>query len=516
MEQLLALGVFVWIMYHVMGYVFGILSSFTLSDNKKSQSNNQSINTIAKLGFKPIKVGIDRLTGEDGFMSTSDQRRILSTRNKGLLLDSKKQLKLSEELSYQNALIVASVGMGKTTKILLPMLYDMLSNNKNNSIVVLDPKNEIYNLSSGFAEENKFKVLTLSPLDIDNSISFNPFEFIEHTGELESVIRSLVQSAHSGSSNSNDVFWRESSIQILIILSRLLFSLPDKQYRNLPNLKYLLNEFNGGSNCVLDPLFTKYCSSEVIAEYHALKSYEDTVLLSVIATANMALSPITNNESLKKLLATNSFDFKELRSSKVVLYLNIPVHLADSYNFLVSNFINSMMQTSILNNLPNKEDNSITFLWDELGNYKINKLDNFINITRGYKVSMVCFLQSLEQFENLYGKSKSEIILNSLNTKIYFGGTSLNTTNMLSNMIGKRHQNIQGRATLLPIIDSSEIRRLKDDEVLVFISNNRPLKINVLPYWKTYRYKKASKLQPYISKQRLVVNNINYINLGAI
>ena len=230
----------------------------------------------------------------------------------------------------------------------------------------------------------------------------------------------------------------------------------------------------------------------------------------------MALAPITNNESLKKLLATNSFDFQELRSNKVILYLNIPVHLADSYNFLVSNFVNSMMQTAILHKLPTKNDNSITFLWDELGNYRINKLDSYINITRGYKVSMVCFLQSVEQFENLYGRNKSEIILNSLNTKIYFGGTSLNTTNMLSNMIGKRHQNIQGRATLLPILDSSEIRRLKDDEVLVFISNNRPIKLKVTPYWKIYKYKNASKLKPYEIQNRVIVNDIDYINLGGI
>ena len=272
MEQLFALGVFVWIMYHVMGYVFGILSSFTFTDNKPSQNNNnQAINSIAKIGFKPITTGIDRLTGEDGFMSTFDKNRILTSSSKGLLLDSKKQLRLSEELSYQNALVVASVGMGKTTKILLPMLYDMIANNKKNSIVVLDPKNEIFNLSAQFASKHKFKVLTLSPLNIDNSISFNPFEFINHTGELESVIRSLVQSSHSNSTNNNDIFWRESSIQLLIVLSRLLFDIPDKQYRNLPNLKYLLNEFNGSSNCILDNLFMKYCNSEIISEFHTLK-----------------------------------------------------------------------------------------------------------------------------------------------------------------------------------------------------------------------------------------------------
>jgi len=515
MEAILALIVFSWMMYHVMGYVFGILSSFTFNSSKPNQ-DNQVINSIAKLGFKPFKIGIDRLTGEDGFMSTFDKNRILTSNNKGLLLDSKKQLRLSQELSYQNCLAVASVGMGKTTKILLPMLYDMIANNKQTSIIVLDPKNEIFELSASFASKNNFKVLTLSPLDINSSISFNPFEFVQHSGELESVIRSLVQSAHGSASSGNDIFWRESSIQLLIVLSRLLFALPDKQYRNLPNLKFILNEFNGSSNCILDDMFIKYCNSDVLSEFHKLKSYDDTVLLSIIASASMALAPISNNESLKKLLATNSFNFHDLRNKHVILYLNIPVHLADSYSFLVSNFISSLMHTSILNKLPTKSDNSITFFLDELGNYRIDKLASYINITRGYKVSMACFLQSTEQFENLYGKSKAEIILNSLNTKIFFGGTSINTTNNLSNMIGKRHQNIQGRATLLPIMDSSEIRRLKNDEVLVFISNNRPIKLKVYPYWETYKFKRASSLKPYVIKNRVIVNYVDYIDLGGI
>jgi type IV secretion system protein VirD4 len=396
------------------------------------------------------------------------------------------------------------------------MLYDMIQHNKNNSIVILDPKNEIYNLSSGFAKKYNFEVLTLSPLDINSSISFNPFEFVQYSGDLESIIRALVTSSNNSNQNTNDIFWRENAINLLVILARLLFAMPNKQYRNLPNLKYLLNEFDGTSNNILDNLFTKYCTSEVIDEYIRFKSYDDTVLLSIIATASMALSPIVNNDNLKKLLATNSFDFKTLRDKKVILYLNIPVHLADSYSFLVSNFINTMFQTAILNTLPSKKDNTITFLWDELGNYKIHKLDSYINITRGYKVSMVCFLQSIEQFENLFGKVKAQIILNSLNTKIYFGGTSLNTTNMLSNMIGKRHQNIQNRATLLPIMDSSEIRRLKDDEVLVFISNYRPVKLKVKAYYKNHKYKRASSIKTFKIPHRVIVDYIDYINLGGI
>lgn len=61
------------------------------------------------------------------FLDSREIEKFLSPRNKGILLDGVNK-RLSLEESYQNALLSARVGAGKTTRFIIPGILDQARN----------------------------------------------------------------------------------------------------------------------------------------------------------------------------------------------------------------------------------------------------------------------------------------------------------------------------------------------------------------------------------------------------
>lgn len=513
MAQLFVLLLFAVIMYVV------LISFFKRFFGLSQQSEQAFILTILKGIFSPFKYILGSMYGIfhlEGFLGSRHKSKLISRWNKGLLIDSKKSLRLSEEHSFQNLLIHATTGLGKTTSMIIPMILDK-STHKKNSMFILDPKAEIYSIVGGYLQRRGYEVVVLNPNDLSSSIGFNPLEFAENSADVEYIMRSLLYSSSSASSGGNERFWNESAIALLTLLGNLLVAIGDKQYCNLANVKYLLNSFTSQSNNEIDNLIIQFCSSDIIMEYRQFKGYDDAVKLSVLATAGMALAPIANNESLKKIMSSPSYDFKRMRTKKVALFLSIPVQTSSQYSFLVSSFVSSMMYNALIKDMPSKRENSVHMFMDEIGSFKINDLDKYIVITRGYKISMVLAIQSTVQIENLYGKPAAETILNGgIGTKIFFGGASSNLAQQISSMIGKKQTLVQGRAVQQEIMQASEVRTLKNGEVLVFLQNNKPFIQKIYPYFKLSKFKRISniKLRPQNTKH--IVDYVQYINLQGV
>ena len=84
----------------------------------------------------------------------------LNARNTGLLIDGD-QGRLSERVSFQNVCVTASVGTGKTTRYIIPNVLDKAG--QNCSIVVNDPKGEVFDVTSGYMQSRGFEVVVINP-----------------------------------------------------------------------------------------------------------------------------------------------------------------------------------------------------------------------------------------------------------------------------------------------------------------------------------------------------------------
>ena len=65
-------------------------------------------------------------------------------------------------------------------------------------------------------------------------------------------------------------------------------------------------------------------------------------------------------------------------------------------------------------------------------------------------------------------------------------------------------------------MQASEVRTLKNGEVLVFIQNNKPFKQKLTPYFKLAKFKRATKIKFRPNRTSHIVDYVEYINLQGV
>ena len=105
------------------------------------------------------------------------------------LLDKKGKLEINF-LSGTHSLVIGSTGSGKTTTFINPMIQLLGATNCGSSMIMTDPKGELFSLHSRFLKERGYDVLLLDLRDTYSSSRWNPLDSIwdmyqeyAHTGE---------------------------------------------------------------------------------------------------------------------------------------------------------------------------------------------------------------------------------------------------------------------------------------------------------------------------------------------
>ena len=114
----------------------------------------------------------------------------MNGRHHGLLLDGQ-GLKLSEPDSFQNVCVVARVGAGKTSRYIIPNVLNRAE--EACSLVVNDPKGEVFSQTSRFLAERGFRVVVLDPEHLARSNRFNPLLEVRNDIEFEQLAELLVK-----------------------------------------------------------------------------------------------------------------------------------------------------------------------------------------------------------------------------------------------------------------------------------------------------------------------------------
>ena len=161
--------------------------------------------------FKALGTGLSYLvkgytlknTGGAVFSKPKEYREFLNSRNRGLLLDGV-DLRLSERDSFQNVALMARVGTGKTTRYVVSNVLDKARSRC--SMVINDPKGEVYDLTSGYMQKRGYRIITIDPENLARSSRFNPLSEARNQIELEQVAEILVRSGIPTGGGKDD-FW---------------------------------------------------------------------------------------------------------------------------------------------------------------------------------------------------------------------------------------------------------------------------------------------------------------------
>lgn len=439
----------------------------------------------------------------------STYRSYLNPRNNGLLLDGS-NLRLSEKDSYQNVCVISSVGAGKTSRYIINNVLDKAKNRC--SMVINDPKGEVFEKTSGRLTQCGYKILVIDPEDLARSNHFNPLSEASNDIELEQIAEILVRSGLPSSSGKDD-FWLQGAIRFVSLFIKCLKNAGEENpaWFNLHNLYYLFQNF-GEDGSALDGFMSRYTvmpddpSDESLwAEWKGVLTGNKEGYQSFVLNAITSLKSLSN-QNLANLTAYSDISLEEIRHQKTAIYMVTPAQHGEYYSFLISLFFRCVFN-ACMRELPNRNTLPVYILYDEFGHSTIPNFVSTANTIRGYNVSISIILQSISQLQARYGPAYAQSILGGFNTYLTYSGSDPETTLFFEKMMGKVRERMREKLTStvdqyreFNLMNANEIRTIAKNEALIVSSNHQPVRLKTMPYFEKWSLSKQSRMKPYINK----------------
>lgn len=340
-----------------------------------------------------------------------------------------------------NTMLIGAPGTGKTRSYVLPNLMSA----EEESLVVLDPKGEIYDMTASLMRRKGYRVRLLDFVNPANSeVRYNP---LHHCHSEEDVIKLSRLMADEQIERSGDMFWPMTA-QLLCnaIIGYLKGYRPEHQQHFGSMIKLLrhatVNEENADDHrSVLDSVFMEAGvqdpKSWAVAQYDLVKraagKTQKSIIISLIASFGSWMTP-----QMTEMMSTDDVEFRSLCTEKTILYVKCsdtdrskdkPMALFFMQMFQELYRIADSMETHAL-------PRPVHVLLDDVGaNLKIPNMDGIIATSRGRGISLSLVLQSIGQLQRQYKDYMS--ILNSCNNIVFLGGSDIDTCKEMAMRLDK-------------------------------------------------------------------------------
>ena len=440
------------------------------------------------------------------FAKPSDYSDKLNSRNTGLLLDGD-SLKMAEKESFQNVCIIARVGAGKTSRYIIPNVLERAKSPC--SVVVNDPKGEVYEKTSGYMRANGFRVIVIDPENLNRSHTFNPLTEAQSDIELDQIAEILIKAGKPAGNGNNGDFWASGAVRFVSVFLGCLKNAGQENpaYNTLANLYYLFQNF-GEDGSKLDGFMARYTINpedpsdrRLWNEWQGVLTGNKEGVQSFVLNAITALSAM-RQAHIAKVTAESSFSLDTFREQKTIVYFITPPQHQEYYSFLTSLFFRSVFNACMRKN-PTRDTLPVYVLYDEFGHSTIPNFVSTANTIRGYKVSLSIVLQSIAQLNARYGRDYAQSIQGGFNTAIAYSGSDPETALFFERIIGKTrvyqvpdYTNHMEHYREQNLLNSNEIRTMKDNEVLIVSGNQNPILIPSQAYFQMGRMKRATSKPP--------------------
>lgn len=386
-----------------------------------------------------------------------------------------------------NVFAVGGSGSGKTQAYILLNIL----NTTTKSIVVTDPKGELYELTSKQKETQGYEIRLINFSNMKLSDFYSPLTYSREEQDAEKFATTLVMAGNEKGKTPD--FWEDQAISL--ITAGILY-VQEKYQKNATDLYTmasvytLLTEPNEEE---LKKLFADLPqnSSAKIA-FASVKNAEEKTWSGIVSSANRALK-LWKLKTVREFTSQSNFELSDLGKRKIALYVVIPV--ADTtYRSLINTFFSQLFQElyAYADKNHNKLDVKVKILLDEFAN--IGKIPNFaerLSTTRSYGIEVSVIAQSIGQINDRYGKEQTDEIIGNCDMFIFLGTNATATAKEVSEKIGVTTKRMRNESHNLEQWDNGqhsysyisralmtpdELLRLPKDECIISLNGMLPIR----------------------------------------
>ncbi|MGV3125169.1 VirD4-like conjugal transfer protein, CD1115 family [Staphylococcus epidermidis] len=395
-------------------------------------------------------------------------------------------------IDNQNVAVIGSSGAGKSQAYVIPNLINI----RNKSIIVTDPKGELYELTSQLKRDQGYKTYQVDFVNFKQA-KYNPLYYVETPLDAQKIANTIISNFEKGGENGSGQFFKNSATNILSALIVYVKTEYDKDEANLEKVVEVYDE-----HIQDEEHFLKWI--DTIPKEHPAKDLLNSIKELTDVTRKSVTSTLSNGFSLfklpqvKSMTSKSDFNFEDFIEEKAILYVKLSME-DDTFAPLTSVFFSQMLNIYYQiaqESSDNKLKRKMIFMLDEFAN--IGKLDNYSKVLatcRSLGLSMHTIIQNKAQLEkrSMYGKDEATDILGNHDTTILLRADKkdTNTTKWISDTLGdttisqKKNDMTKSKGGISkqlgdnfikrPLMTPAEIGSLTKKECIVLISGHDPL-----------------------------------------
>ncbi len=349
--------------------------------------------------------------------------------------------------SDTHTIIIGATRCGKTrTEVLQTIGIIGLAGE---SLVLSDPKGELYKYTRPYLETLGYNVLVL---DFEDPYKSDRYNFLQpvidavDVGDNDLAQQCALEIANLlVAESTSEPIWKNGELTIITasILS-VVFDNKDKnfrKYQNLTNVFYFINEMCKPINEEI-PL-SKYIenmdsshpangmiSVQDVAPFRTRASFNISALMTLNLFALSGIYQMTNQ---------SDFDIKKIGEEKTAVFIILPDY-TKSYYTLASLFVSQVYTdlVKVARKRGNRLKRRVHFVLDEFGNFaKIKDFDTKLTVGGGYGIRFNLIVQSFAQLISVYEETGAKIITGNCETWIYLQTDDDGTIETISKKLDK-------------------------------------------------------------------------------
>ena len=384
-----------------------------------------------------------------------------------------------------HSFVIGESGCGKTRRIVIPTV-DMVSRCGKESLVIADPKGEIFEATAGTLRKRGYTVYRINFTDPFSSNKWNPLEFTAKTygkgGRLESrgrnLLKEILNVMKTAVHSERDLFWEEQAGKLIYGICMLILKYGNQEDLTFRNVSFNLKKILSYGE-IFAELYNEFPNDSEEKEYltSICPGQDERTTFSVKMTAEGMLDAFCSDDQLLSLFDSSDFDITELGRKKTALFLI----LSDSSKALypIATVLIKELYTLLLDEADSREDKKLKmpvfFILDEFANFtKIPDADSMLSAARSRGIRFMLVCQSMRQLHEKYGNNAAEILMSNCRIWIYMNSRDIGFLERLSTIMGESKSKYTGEKDKL--VGISELQHLEDGEVIVLNDRCYPMR----------------------------------------
>jgi len=343
-------------------------------------------------------------------------------------------------------MILGTSGAGKTGSYLYANLCSMNSQ----SAVVVDSKGLLYGMFRDRLKARGYKVHQINMSDPSKStIGYNPCDYLtDRKGNVspKNILR-FTQALLPETSDESEPVWIQGAQGIwAFITSYAMEALPEEDHNmeTLLRLYHALVTKNGLN------IFAQWCAehpdSYTAGKYAELvgNSTAEKMFCSYLGFINNVCTTLAMPEVNAVYNSRRKLDLRSIGKTKQVVFFTAPDTdraLAPCCNLFYTQLIQQLIESAD-GNPDGRLKIPVMLYLDDFANTNLPDIDMTISVARSRDIGISIMLQSISQLESSYGKSRSDTILNNMDSIVYLGNNDKQTAAYIGTRVSKNETSV--------------------------------------------------------------------------